>query len=1355
MNFWSDTADLLSQKIKYSNFSLEEFNSMFFSTSDNIFYTNENDIEMKWNSTSRTVELKLKTELDFEIKVSIYNNEVDNTINSNNTFILDNENTTNLVQLPNTVTKFNIKYSIKLTKGPINSYKFPYFNVEFTGTSINQYSIIYSTIQKYVYDNNLGQFNWNTYPIGLKTENSLLNIALEDSNMFIIPDQKLIMKGYTTRLLMTLDNSQNSILHSSDPTKIIDFIGYNTTESQENYISILNPATEVIKDNLKIKFNFLPPTNFNNKIILFLKNPDGSRLDSNPYIRTLTQDEIYNTPGDFTISPISDNAPNFIFVVGYQISSILTFIIDIDMIEDIYSLKINNVEISSYTYNQDNKTIEFDYTASENIDHTINVGLKYNNSQREIIKIISKNNILDSPSIQLTKKLEYDGEFSVTDQNMPISLGQNIKISTEFDKIIDSFDIEVKIDDGETRYPPILTSDESIIEGITYKITSSSAQNGFNDYKAFDYNNDEGWHSESGYSTESPGNYLPTSLNSFEGKSGEWLKIKMSSAKAFGSIKLIGKDGSDNNAPSTWHIFGSNNDSTWTSIHSSTTHTTYNNGAGVTENLSNSTSYLYYAIVITNIGNSSYGESYVIIQELQFFTIERILESVQKNDKIITYDFNVQNDTDHIGTIILNYTLDDLSFTYSYLWNNVLTSETHIYTFPSKITNYNGRLKHTRLNDIYLTIDAGDGLHTNVVSEQLQYLKWKQNNNIDSSFTEITFDRLICNSNDNTITIKDFKPISDLIDIVFKIKLIAPNGFLGNELIFTIDNSNIYYNSYESDTLHIFYLWDNSIDRNPNASLPELIQWSGQYLADYNIAYPGHSYISPEGVEPEEDYYTKAGGPGQAYGIRNTGLTSYIYTVPVSGIKYNLPQLRSRISFHMWQRPYYTLASFKTEPTLSKNKGTWHTTASAQQEGISSINSLYMFLCNHDIAVEYSVPPENAHRWDMGTGYGWKLVREVESGIWIQRQTKEWWQKAGPDTRDTIDGVLINDWTNDNVDENKRYAFQVGGMKEDYNNLNSVYYNAAEVPLKQGYIYIIEIRLHSDVTTGGRHIYKFLEVGIRYWNTDQNQWIRVPTKSCVYTYPKNSGTSYPGHYFNNYSFGYFIGFEDTFYIPDVVMMSHLITDHNWTVTSDRTDVYNYLTERYTNTLLDNNILSWNNNNNLIANNDFDLHNLTLEENGIGVILSPQDEFSSNSSAITDWILEKPSGQHEFNNAYLVESTNTVFNSLAQNGNYYIALRGASLKQNRILLSGITYRLSWYEKTRTRNDNPVSASQLTVKINDIVESQLHTLTTSWVQNTCDFIPLTTNVTIEFIAAEINSPTDLNTCLIDNISLFLLS
>jgi hypothetical protein len=155
------------------------------------------------------------------------------------------------------------------------------------------------------------------------------------------------------------------------------------------------------------------------------------------------------------------------------------------------------------------------------------------------------------------------------------------------------------------------------IAGITYTTTASSNQYG-QIWKAFDKTTpgqNTFWHSDENVYNSTSGAY--TGSKSLGGVSGEWIKLQLSTGIAPSSVNITGRTSYDNQAPDSWEILGSNDDTSWTSLLSSTVHATYNGGSGHTVSISGASAYTYLALVVKARGGT--GQTAVVISELRFF----------------------------------------------------------------------------------------------------------------------------------------------------------------------------------------------------------------------------------------------------------------------------------------------------------------------------------------------------------------------------------------------------------------------------------------------------------------------------------------------------------------------------------------------------------------------------------------------------------------------------------------------------------------------------------------------------------------------------------------------------------------
>ena len=155
------------------------------------------------------------------------------------------------------------------------------------------------------------------------------------------------------------------------------------------------------------------------------------------------------------------------------------------------------------------------------------------------------------------------------------------------------------------------------IAGVTYTTTASSNQYG-EIWRAFDKTtpgHSTFWHSDENVYDSTSGAY--TGSKSLGGVSGEWIKLQLSTGIAPTSVNITGRQSYDNQAPDSWEILGSTNNTSWTSLLSSTVHATYNNGNGHTVSITGASSYTYLALVVKAKGGT--GQTAVVLSEVRFF----------------------------------------------------------------------------------------------------------------------------------------------------------------------------------------------------------------------------------------------------------------------------------------------------------------------------------------------------------------------------------------------------------------------------------------------------------------------------------------------------------------------------------------------------------------------------------------------------------------------------------------------------------------------------------------------------------------------------------------------------------------
>ena len=196
------------------------------------------------------------------------------------------------------------------------------------------------------------------------------------------------------------------------------------------------------------------------------------------------------------------------------------------------------------------------------------------------------------------------------------------------------------------RYPPasyppmtMFETPRAMMDGITYTATTSVSNAGgrSNPELAFgDSNTLIGafYRIQGGYPTinnQSLPNGTYTGSTSLGGKSGEWLKLQTSTPIQPTSFKLTSVGGgggqSEHNVPQEWTILGSNNDTNWTNLGDFTIPSGWHLNDSIIDNLTISTTYTYFALVITRRRTTTGGTySHDVIIPNFTFTLDGISE---------------------------------------------------------------------------------------------------------------------------------------------------------------------------------------------------------------------------------------------------------------------------------------------------------------------------------------------------------------------------------------------------------------------------------------------------------------------------------------------------------------------------------------------------------------------------------------------------------------------------------------------------------------------------------------------------------------------------------------------------------
>tara|TARA_B100001778_G_scaffold287936_1_gene255982 strand:- start:77 stop:4081 length:4005 start_codon:yes stop_codon:yes gene_type:complete len=113
------------------------------------------------------------------------------------------------------------------------------------------------------------------------------------------------------------------------------------------------------------------------------------------------------------------------------------------------------------------------------------------------------------------------------------------------------------------------------------------------------------------------------------GVNGEWVKIQLASAITPTSVFVKSQpDGTDSaGRPQQWRILASNDDATWTQLHSSTT--VVDDSSGTTESFTNTTAYTYFAFIVTHINtnNGKWNLSHLLFNYTGSGPTEKFLKS--------------------------------------------------------------------------------------------------------------------------------------------------------------------------------------------------------------------------------------------------------------------------------------------------------------------------------------------------------------------------------------------------------------------------------------------------------------------------------------------------------------------------------------------------------------------------------------------------------------------------------------------------------------------------------------------------------------------------------------------------------
>lgn len=120
-----------------------------------------------------------------------------------------------------------------------------------------------------------------------------------------------------------------------------------------------------------------------------------------------------------------------------------------------------------------------------------------------------------------------------------------------------------------------------------YIVSASTSWNStYAPYKACDSINATHWGVAAGYTTG-------------------WFKHKLPTAKVLKEYKILSRATSPDNAPHSWVLYGSNDDTNWTALDTISSQPYWDSSVLRSFSITNTNSYLYYKIDITSTGGSA------------------------------------------------------------------------------------------------------------------------------------------------------------------------------------------------------------------------------------------------------------------------------------------------------------------------------------------------------------------------------------------------------------------------------------------------------------------------------------------------------------------------------------------------------------------------------------------------------------------------------------------------------------------------------------------------------------------------------------------------------------------------------
>ena len=177
------------------------------------------------------------------------------------------------------------------------------------------------------------------------------------------------------------------------------------------------------------------------------------------------------------------------------------------------------------------------------------------------------------------------------------------------------------------KYPDILLRGSDFQGHVVTSSSSAFSETHFGNFRAFNgrVDTDMGWMAGYGQALAwttalyngGGGLYSYTPAASIAGETGEWLKLKLPKKIILDHVKIIPRqESSGTHAPSTFKIFGSNDDSTWVELISETgVIPAYNYGSTYSPTSTLTTAYNYYVISV----QKTVSDTELCIAELEYY----------------------------------------------------------------------------------------------------------------------------------------------------------------------------------------------------------------------------------------------------------------------------------------------------------------------------------------------------------------------------------------------------------------------------------------------------------------------------------------------------------------------------------------------------------------------------------------------------------------------------------------------------------------------------------------------------------------------------------------------------------------